>query len=340
MTSSPREVTLIPGDGIGPDITDATVRLLEAAGAPLTWDRQLAGMAAVKAHGDPLPDATLESIRRTALALKGPLETPVGKGFRSINVALRKEFDLYANLRPAKSVLPANRFQDVDIILVRENTEGLYVGIENYVKVGDDPHAIAQSVAVVTRAGAERIVRYAFEHALRHGRQRVTLVHKANILKYSQGLFLETGRTVAAEYEGRIAFDDKIVDACAMELVMRPERFDVIVTTNLFGDILSDLTSGLVGGLGLTPGANIGETAAIFEAVHGTAPDIAGQGVANPTAVMLAGCQLLDHIGEEARATRIRSAIEATLREGRTVTRDVGGIATTAQYTDAVISRL
>ena len=340
MTASPRDVTLIPGDGIGPDITEATVRLLEAAGAPLAWDRQLAGMAAVQAHGDPLPEATLASIRRTALALKGPLETPVGKGFRSINVALRKEFDLYANLRPAKSVLPANRFQDVDVVLVRENTEGLYVGIENYVKVGDDPHAIAQSVAVVTRNGAERIVRYAFEYAVRHGRKRVTLVHKANILKYSQGLFLETGRTVAAAYEGRVAFDDKIVDACAMELVMRPERFDVIVTTNLFGDILSDLTSGLVGGLGLTPGANIGETAAIFEAVHGTAPDIAGQGVANPTAVMLAGCQLLDHIGEEVRATRIRQAIEATLREGRTVTRDVGGTATTAQYTDAVIAKL
>ena len=340
MTASPREVTLIPGDGIGPDITEATLRLLEAAGAPLTWDRQVAGMAAVKAHGDPLPEATLESIKRTTLALKGPLETPVGKGFRSINVALRKEFDLYANLRPAKSVLPGNRFQDVDVILVRENTEGLYVGIENYVKVGDDPHAIAQSVAVVTRAGAERIVRYAFEHAIRHGRERVTLVHKANILKYSQGLFLETGRKVAAEYEGRVAFDDKIVDACAMELVMRPERFDVIVTTNLFGDILSDLTSGLVGGLGLTPGANIGESVAIFEAVHGTAPDIAGQGIANPTAVMLAGCQLLDHIGEEARATRIRTAIEATLREGRTVTRDVGGTATTAQYTDAVIAKL
>ncbi len=340
MTASPREVTLIPGDGIGPDITEATLRLLEAARAPLTWDRQVAGMAAVKAHGDPLPDATLESIKRTTLALKGPLETPVGKGFRSINVALRKEFDLYANLRPAKSVLPGNRFQDVDVILVRENTEGLYVGIENYVKVGDDPHAIAQSVAVVTRAGAERIVRYAFEHAIRHGRKRVTLVHKANILKYSQGLFLETGRKVAAEYEGRVAFDEKIVDACAMELVMRPERFDVIVTTNLFGDILSDLTSGLVGGLGLTPGANIGETVAIFEAVHGTAPDIAGQGIANPTAVMLAGCQLLDHIEEEARATRIRTAIEATLREGRTVTRDVGGTATTAQYTDAVIAKL
>ena len=340
MTASPREVTLIPGDGIGPDITEATLRLLEAAGAPLTWDRQVAGMAAVKAHGDPLPDATLESIKRTTLALKGPLETPVGKGFRSINVALRKEFDLYANLRPAKSVLPGNRFQDVDVILVRENTEGLYVGIENYVKVGDDPHAIAQSVAVVTRAGAERIVRYAFEHAIRHGRERVTLVHKANILKYSQGLFLETGRKVAAEYEGRVAFDDKIVDACAMELVMRPERFDVIVTTNLFGDILSDLTSGLVGGLGLTPGANIGVDCGIFEAVHGTAPDIAGRGVANPTAVMLAACQLLDHIGDDARATRIRTAIEATLREGRTVTRDVGGEAGTDAYTDAVIARL
>jgi isocitrate dehydrogenase (NAD+) len=333
-------VTLIPGDGIGPDITDATVRLLEAAGAPLTWDRQLAGMAAVKAHGDPLPDATLESIRRTALALKGPLETPVGKGFRSINVALRKEFDLYANLRPAKSVLPANRFQDVDIILVRENTEGLYVGIENYVKVGDDPHAIAQSVAVVTRAGAERIVRYAFEHALRHGRQRVTLVHKANILKYSQGLFLEVGRAIAKEYEGRVASDDKIVDACAMELVMRPERFDVIVTTNLFGDILSDLTSGLVGGLGLTPGANIGYDHAIFEAVHGTAPDIAGQGIANPTAVMLAGCQMLDHVGQGDRANAIRAAIEATLRERKTVTRDIGGTASTDEYTDAVIARL
>ncbi|MFM8780939.1 MAG: isocitrate/isopropylmalate dehydrogenase family protein, partial [Gemmatimonadota bacterium] len=256
MTASPRQVTLIPGDGIGPDITDATVRLLEAAGAPLTWDRQVAGMAAVKAHGDPLPEATLESIRRTTLALKGPLETPVGKGFRSINVALRKEFDLYANLRPAKSVLPGNRFQDVDVILVRENTEGLYVGIENYVKVGDDPHAIAQSVAVVTRNGAERIVRYAFEHAVRHGRKRVTLVHKANILKYSQGLFLETGRKVAAEYEGRVAFDDKIVDACAMELVMRPERFDVIVTTNLYGDILSDIAAELTGSVGLAGSAN------------------------------------------------------------------------------------
>ncbi|MBX3173493.1 MAG: NAD-dependent isocitrate dehydrogenase [Gemmatimonadaceae bacterium] len=338
--SATLDVTLIPGDGIGPAITDATVRVLEAAGAKFTWDRQLAGMAAVEAHGDPIPESTLESIKRTKLALKGPLETPVGKGFRSINVALRKEFDLYANLRPAKTVLPGSRFENVDIILVRENTEGLYVGVENYVKVGNDPHAVAQSVAIVSRHGADRIVRYAFEYAVKHGRKKVTLVHKANILKYSQGLFLETGRMIAKEYEGRVQFDDKIVDACAMDLVMRPERYDVIVTTNLFGDILSDLTSGLVGGLGLTPGANIGYDVAIFEAVHGTAPDIAGKGIANPTAVMLAGCQMLDHVGQGDRANAIRAAIEATLRERKTVTGDVGGTATTEQYTDAVIARL
>lgn len=338
--NSPLHVTLIPGDGIGPSITDATVRLLAAAGADITWDRQVAGMAAVKELGDPIPEATLDSIKRTKLALKGPLETPVGKGFRSINVALRKEFDLYANLRPAKSVLPGLRFDHVDIVLVRENTEGLYVGIENYVKVGDDPHAVAQSVAIISRHGAERIIRYAFEYALQHGRKKVTIVHKANILKYSQGLFLDVGREVAKEFEGRVASEDKIVDACAMELVMRPEKFDVIVTTNLFGDILSDLTSGLVGGLGLTPGANIGYDAAIFEAVHGTAPDIAGKGIANPTAVMLAGCQLLDHLGQGARADRIRAAIEAVLRERKTVTRDVGGTASTDEYTDAVIARL
>jgi isocitrate dehydrogenase (NAD+) len=338
--SATLDVTLIPGDGIGPAITDAAVQVLEAAGATFTWDRQLAGMAAVKAHGDPIPEATLESIKRTKLALKGPLETPVGKGFRSINVALRKEFDLYANLRPAKTILPHGRFDSVDVVLVRENTEGLYVGVEHYVKIGDDPHAVAQSVAIISRVGAERIVRYAFEYALKHGRRKVTIVHKANILKYSQGLFLEVGRQVAREYEGRVASDDKIVDACAMELVMRPEKFDVIVTTNLFGDILSDLTSGLVGGLGLTPGANIGYDCGIFEAVHGTAPDIAGQGIANPTAVMLAGCQLLDHVGEGVRASRIRTAIEAVLREGKMVTRDVGGSASTEQYTDAVIARL
>jgi len=332
--------TLIPGDGIGPEITDATMRLLAAAGADFTWDRQLAGMAAVTAVGSPLPEATLDSIRRTRVALKSPLETPVGKGFRSINLALRMEFDLYANVRPARSVVPGLRYKDVDIILVRENTEGLYIGVENYIRIGDDPRAAAQSIAVVTRFGAERIHRYAFALAVRLGRKKVTLVHKANILKLSQGLFLDVGREIAKEFADRIAVEERIVDACAMELVTRPERYDVLVTTNLFGDILSDLTSGLVGGLGLTPGANIGKDTAIFEAVHGTAPDIAGKGVANPTAVMLAACQLLDHVGQGALATRIRNAIEATLREQKTVTRDVGGSANTAAYTDAVIARL
>lgn len=335
-----RTVTLIPGDGIGPSITEATVRLLDAARANITWDRQLAGAAAVAAVNDPIPEATLDSIRRTKIALKGPLETAVGKGFRSINVALRQAFDLYANIRPAKTVLTGLKFSGVDIVLVRENTEGLYIGIENYVKIGDDPHAAAQSMAVVTRFGADRIIRYAFEYAKAHGRKKVTLVHKANILKFSQGLFLETGRMIAAEYADAVKCEEKIVDACAMELVMRPERFDVIVTTNLFGDILSDLTSGLVGGLGLTPGANIGKGAAIFEAVHGTAPDIAGRGIANPTAVMLAACQMLDHMGEGALSQRIKAAIEQTLLERKTVTGDVGGTATTDQFTDAVIARL
>ena len=314
--------------------------MLFRSGASFNWDRQLAGMAAVKEHGDPMPDTTLASIKSTALALKGPLETPVGKGFRSINVALRKEFDLYANVRPAKSVVPGLRFKDVDIILVRENTEGLYIGIENYIRIGEDHKAAAQSIAVVTRYGAERIHRYAFDLAVKLGRKKVTLVHKANILKYSQGLFLDVGREVAKEYAGRVAVEERIVDACAMELVAKPEKYDVIVTTNLFGDILSDLTSGLVGGLGLTPGANIGKDAAIFEAVHGTAPDIAGKGIANPTAVMLAGCQLLDHAGMAALATKVRGAIEATLREGKALTGDLGGTATTRAYTDAVIAHL
>ena len=328
-----RTVTLIPGDGIGPSITDATVRLLEAARAAITWDRQLAGAAAVAAVNDPIPEATLESIRRNKVALKGPLETALGKGFRSINVALRQAFDLYANVRPARTVLTGLRFSDVDIVLVRENTEGLYIGIENYIKIGDDPMAAAQSMAVVTRFGAERIIRYAFELARTQGRRKLTIVHKANILKFSQGLFLEVGRSIAKEYAGKIEVEEKIVDACAMELVMHPERFDVIVTTNLFGDILSDLTSGLVGGLGLTPGANVGKDAAIFEAVH----DIAGKGIANPTAVMLAACQLLEYMGDGRRAARIKAAIEKTLRERKTVTGDVGGSATTDQYTDAVI---
>lgn len=335
-----RSVTLIPGDGIGPSITDATVRLLDAAGADISWDRQLAGAAAVAAVNDPIPEATLASIKKNKLALKGPLETALGKGFRSINVALRQAFELYANVRPAKTVLTGLKFSGVDIVLVRENTEGLYIGIENYIKIGDDPMAAAQSMAVITRFGSERIIRYAFEYAKAHGRKKVSLVHKANILKYSQGLFLEVGRSIAKEYEGVVACEEKIVDACAMELVVKPERFDVIVTTNLFGDILSDLTSGLVGGLGLTPGANIGKDVAIFEAVHGTAPDIAGKGIANPTAVMLAACQLLDHIGDTPRASRVKNAIEKTLRERTALTGDVGGTATTEQFTDAVIGNL
>ena len=232
------------------------------------------------------------------LALKGPLETPVGEGYRSINVALRKTFDLYANVRPAHTIIPGGRYQDLDLVLIRENTEGLYVGIEHYIRVGDDPRAAAESVAIITRLGSERIVRYAFEYAVRHGRKKVTLVHKANILKFSQGLFLDTGRMVARDYAGKIEFEERIVDAMAMNLVLHPERFDVIVTTNLFGDILSDQISGLVGGLGLAPGANIGVNGAIFEAVHGTAPDIAGKGIANPGAVVLAACMLLDHIGD------------------------------------------
>jgi isocitrate dehydrogenase (NAD+) len=333
-------VTLIPGDGIGPSITDATTRILAAAGADIDWDPQMAGMAGIAACGDPIPEATLDSIKRTRLALKGPLETPVGEGFRSINVALRRTFDLYANVRPAYSIAPGGRYQDVDLVLVRENTEGLYSGIEHYVRVGDDPRAAAESVAIITRSGSERIVRYAFEYAVKHGRKKVTLVHKANILKFSQGLFLDTGRMVARDFAGQVEFEERIVDAMAMNLVLHPERFDVIVTTNLFGDILSDQISGLVGGLGLAPGANIGKNGAIFEAVHGTAPDIAGKGIANPGAVILAACMLLEHIGQLDRAGRIRRALETTIRQGTTVTRDLGGTASTDQFTDAIIAAL
>jgi len=334
------QVTLIPGDGIGPSISAATTRVVEAAGADIIWDTQLAGLAGVARFGDPIPDSTLDSIKRTKLALKGPLETPVGEGYRSINVALRKTFDLYANVRPAYSIVAGGRYQDLDLVMIRENTEGLYVGIEHYIKIGDDPRAAAESVALITRAGSERIVRYAFDYAVKHGRKKVTLVHKANILKFSQGLFLDTGRMVARDYVGRVEFDERIVDAMSMNLVLHPERFDVIVTTNLFGDILSDQISGLVGGLGLAPGANIGVNGAIFEAVHGTAPDIAGKGVANPGALVLAACMLLEHIGDLDRAKRIRVALESTIREGKTVTRDLGGTASTDQFTDAVIAKL
>jgi isocitrate dehydrogenase (NAD+) len=332
--------TLIPGDGIGPSITDATVRVLEAAGADIAWDRQLAGMSAVARWHDPMPDVTLDSIRRTGLALKGPLETPVGEGYRSVNVALRKTFDLYANVRPAHVIMRNGRFEKVDIVLVRENTEGLYIGIEHYVRIGDDPKAAAESLAVITRFGSERVIRYAFEYALAHGRKKVTVAHKANILKFSQGLFLDVAREIAREYQGKIEFEEQIIDALAMKLVLHPERFDVIVTTNLFGDILSDLVSGLVGGLGLAPGANIGRTGAIFEAVHGTAPDIAGKNVANPGALILAACMMLDHVGEQQRAERIRKAFEGLVAEGKVLTRDLGGTATTDQFTDAIIERL
>jgi isocitrate dehydrogenase (NAD+) len=297
-------------------------------------------MAAVEATGTPLPDATVESIRKNALALKGPLTTPVGSGFRSVNVGLRKEFELFANVRPARTIAPGGRFENVDIVLVRENLEGLYIGVEHFVQIGDDPRAVGESMAIVTRAGCERIVRFAFDYALKHGRKQVTIVHKANILKMVSGLFLEVGREVAREYEGRVAANDMIVDNTAMQLVMRPEQFDVMVTTNMFGDILSDEVSGLVGGLGLAPGANIGTRAAIFEAVHGSAPDIAGQGIANPSAQMLAAAMMLDHVGELDRAQRIRDAIADTIVRDHIRTRDLGGTASTEEFGRAVVRRV
>jgi isocitrate dehydrogenase (NAD+) len=332
--------TLIPGDGIGPDITDATLAILDAAGANFDWDRQFAGAAGVEQKGTPMPDETLDSIKRTRLALKGPLETPLGEGYRSVNVALRQTFDLYANVRPARDLVPGGRFDGVDIVLIRENTEDLYAGLEHYIRIGEDPQAAAESIALITRVGSERIVRYAFDYAQRHGRKKVTLVHKANILKYSQGLFRAMGQKIAKEYEGKLAYDERIVDAAAMQLVLDPGRFDVIVTTNMFGDILSDLVSGLVGGLGLAPGSNIGRDAAIFEAVHGTAPDIAGQGIANPGALVLAACLMLDHVGDRFRADRIRRALESTIRDGKVLTRDLGGSATTREFAEAVVAHL
>jgi len=333
-------VTLIRGDGIGPEITTAALSVLEAAGVRMDWDEQLAGMAAMDEAGTPLPDSTVESIRRTQVALKGPLTTPVGTGFRSVNVALRKEFDLYANVRPAKTILPGGRYDHVDIVLVRENTEGLYIGFEATIPIPGEPRAVAQAVAVVTRRGCERAVRYAFEYAVAHGRKKVTICHKANILKAVSGLFLEVGWEVSREYAGRVAVDDIIIDACAMKLVLDPTLFDVIVTTNMFGDILSDEMAGLVGGLGLVAGANIGERTAIFEAVHGSAPDIAGKGVANPSALLFAACMMLDHLGDTAAAGRVRTALESTLREGTVRTRDLGGNASTQAFADAVSRRL
>ena len=333
--------TLIPGDGIGPEVTEATLAILDAVGAPFEWDEQKAGMAGVAAAGDPLPKATLESIRKTRLALKGPLATPVGGGFRSSNVRLREEFQLYANLRPARTLIPGGRYEKIDLVLIRENLEGLYVGFEHYIPIGDDPRGVAIGSGVNTRAGGERINRFAFEHALRTGRKKVTLVHKANVLKALTGLFLETGREVAKEYEAKgVACEDMIVDACAMKLVMNPWQFDVIVTTNLFGDILSDLNAGLVGGLGMAPAGNIGVDAAIFEAVHGSAPDIAGKGLANPLALMLSAAMMLDHVGQQDKAKRIRDAIDHVLCEQKIRTGDLGGKASTKDFTQAVVARL
>jgi isocitrate dehydrogenase (NAD+) len=336
----PHTVTLIPGDGIGPDITEAVVRVVEATGADIQWDRRAAGVSAIEQHNTPLPQETIDAIRETRVALKGPLTTPVGVGFRSINVALRKEFDLYANVRPAKTLVQGGRYEDVDIVLIRENTEGLYSGVEHYIGISGDPRAAAESVMLVTRFGVDRILRYAFEYAVANGRKKVTLAHKANILKYTQGLFLDVGREMAREYEGRVEFEDRIIDATAMLLVMDPGKFDVIVCENMFGDILSDEIAGLVGGLGLAPGANIGKDAAIFEAVHGSAPDIAGKGIANPSALLLAATMMLDHLGMRAEADRIRAALEGAVRENDELTPDLGGTGSTGSFADALIRRL
>jgi len=333
--------TLIPGDGIGPEIVDATLAVLDALQAPFEWDRQIAGLAGVQAAGDPLPKAALDSIRRTRLALKGPLETPSGGGYRSSNVRLREEFQLYANLRPARTIIPGGRFDDIDLVVVRENLEGLYIGHEHYVKIDDDPHAVAMATGINTRAGSRRLLQYAFDHAVTTGRKKVTIVHKANIMKALTGIFLETGLDLyERQYKGKFVLDTVIIDACAMKLVLNPWQFDVLVTTNLFGDILSDLVAGLVGGLGMAPGANIGEDAAIFEAVHGSAPDIAGQGKANPTALLLAAAMMLDHCKLPGLATRLRQAIDATLNIDKVRTGDLGGKAGTAEFTKALVARI
>ena len=333
--------TLIPGDGIGPEIVDATLLALDALGAPFDWDRQVAGLAGVQQAGDPLPPAALDSIRRTRLALKGPLETPSGGGYRSSNVRLREAFQLYANLRPAQTLIPGGRYDNIDLVVVRENLEGLYIGHEHYVQIDDDPHAVAMATGINTRQGCRRLLQYAFDHAIATGRKKVTIVHKANIMKALTGIFLETGQELyERKYKGRFVLDTVIIDACAMKLVLNPWQFDMLVTTNLFGDILSDLVAGLVGGLGMAPGANIGADAAIFEAVHGSAPDIAGKGVANPTALMLAAAMMLDHVKLTEMATRLRKAINDTLNIDLVRTGDLGGSAGTKAFTNALVNRI
>src|SRR3954454_7259592 len=329
-------VTLIPGDGIGPELAEATRRVLDASGIAFEWETVDAGEACIAEYGTPLPEHVLESIRRNRVALKGPITTPVGSGFRSVNVTLRQTLGLYANLRPARSIKGLEtRYADVDLVIVRENTEDLYAGIEHM--VGPDA---AESIKIITRAASERIARFAFEYAVANRRHTVTAVHKANIMKVSGGLFLESCRTVAADYEGRVEFEDRIVDNMCMQLVQKPELYDVMVLPNLYGDIVSDLCAGLVGGLGVAPGANIGTEASVFEPVHGSAPKYAGQNKANPAAMILSGVLMLRHLGETEAAVRVEDAIRATIAEGGTVPSALGGTAATSQFADAIIERL
>jgi isocitrate dehydrogenase (NAD+) len=329
-------VTLIPGDGIGPELAEATRRVLDASGVDFEWEVVDAGEAVMAEHGTPLPEHVLDSVRRNKVALKGPITTPVGEGFRSVNVTLRQVLGLYANVRPARSIQGLDtRYDDVDLVIVRENTEDLYAGIEHM--VGRDA---AESIKIITREASERIARYAFDYAVANGRRKVTAVHKANIMKLSDGLFLESARTVAAEYAGRIEFEDRIVDNMCMQLVQKPDLYDVLVLPNLYGDIVSDLAAGLVGGLGVAPGANIGTEAAVFEPVHGSAPKYAGQDKANPTAMILSGALMLRHLGYPDAAERVEQATRGVIAEGRATTYDLGGSAGTSQFADAIIDRL
>jgi isocitrate dehydrogenase (NAD+) len=329
-------VTLIPGDGIGPELADATVIVLEATGLDFEWRRVDAGESQIAQHGTPLPESVLDSIRETRIALKGPITTPIGEGFRSVNVTLRQALDLYANLRPAQSIKGIDtRYQDVDLVIVRENTEDLYAGIEH--RVGKDA---AESIKIITRFASERVARFAFDYAVANRRRKVTAVHKANIMKLSDGLFLESCRTVAAEYEGQVEFEDRIVDNMCMQLVQKPELYDVLVLPNLYGDIVSDLAAGLVGGLGVAPGANIGTSAAVFEPVHGSAPKYAGKDVANPTALILSGALMLRHLGETDAAERVEQATRQIIGEGRTTPPDLGGTAGTKAFAAAVADRV
>ena len=329
-------VTLIPGDGIGPELARAAVTVLEATGLSFEWRQVEAGESQIAIHGTPLPENVLESIRETKIALKGPITTPVGGGFRSVNVALRQALDLYANLRPARSMKGVEtRYEDVDLVIVRENTEDLYAGIEHM--VGPDA---AESIKIITRYASERIARFAFDYAVANGRHKVTAVHKANIMKLSDGLFLESCRTVAADYAGRIEFEDRIVDNMCMQLVQKPELYDVLVLPNLYGDIVSDLCAGLVGGLGVAPGANIGTKAAVFEPVHGSAPKYAGKDIANPTALILSGALMLRHLGETAAADQVETAVREVIAEGKTVPRDLGGETGTQGFAAAVAERV